>query len=104
MSIILIGLNHHTAPVHVRERVALKGAGLQAALEVLVGPGRPGGADTNHPPAREAVIVSTCNRFELYVIAEDAQTTRATFEQCLAGRPIGLRSHLYVLEDKPAVS
>jgi glutamyl-tRNA reductase len=104
MPIIVVGLNHRTAPVHVREQVALKGAGLQAVLQTLVSPGRTSAVAPSHHPAREAVIVSTCNRLELYMVAEDTQTSQVAFERCLANRATGLRSHLYVLEGRAAVS
>jgi glutamyl-tRNA reductase len=104
MPIILVGLNHRTAPVHVREQVALKDAGLQAALKALVATGRPGTVATSHHPAPEAVIVSTCNRLELYMVAEDRETTWAAFDRCMADRTMGLRSHVYMLEGRAAVS
>ncbi len=50
------GLNHQTAPVAVRERVAFPQERLSAALEALV----------YATPAQEAVILSTCNRTEIY--------------------------------------
>lgn len=56
MSLLAIGLNHHTAPVNVRERVAIDETRLADALTNLRQ------VDTVH----EAAIVSTCNRTELY--------------------------------------
>src|SRR5881628_502952 len=56
MSIVVIGLSHHTSPVIVRERFAFAEARVPAALQLL----RDSGA------AEEAVIVSTCNRVEIY--------------------------------------
>ena len=60
MGLVLVGLSHHVAPVELRERVALdpERAG---ALAAALGEGR-----------AEAVCLSTCNRTELYVAAEDA--------------------------------
>ncbi len=56
MSIVLLGLSHHSAPVTVRERFAFAEARVPAALQAL----RDSGA------AEEAVILSTCNRVEIY--------------------------------------
>src|SRR5436853_7896359 len=56
MPIVVIGLNHHSSPVAVRERFAFAEARVPAALQLL----RDSGA------AEEAVILSTCNRVEIY--------------------------------------
>jgi len=56
MSLLAIGLNHHTAPVDVRERVAIDETRLSDALTAL----------QQVDAVQEAAIVSTCNRTELY--------------------------------------
>src|SRR2546428_10569444 len=56
MPIVVIGLNHRSSPITVRERFAFAEARIPAALQVL----RDSGA------ADEAVILSTCNRVEIY--------------------------------------
>ena len=61
--IVAIGVNHRTAPVDVRERLALVPEELPVALKAL---GR---------VAPEAAILSTCNRTELYAVAEDGEVT-----------------------------
>jgi glutamyl-tRNA reductase len=58
MEILCIGLNHETAPVAVRERLALTGASLQETLEWLRG----------QPGIQEALVLSTCNRVEFYLV------------------------------------
>lgn len=60
MQLFALGLNHHTAPLAVREQIAFDMARLPAALHDLL----KGNA------AREAAILSTCNRTELYISAE----------------------------------
>lgn len=57
MSIVVIGLSHRTSPVEMRERFAFAEARIPEALQKL----RTAGL------AREAVILSTCNRVELYI-------------------------------------
>ncbi len=56
MSLLALGLNHHTAPVDIRERVAIGDEQLPNALLAL----------QNLPAVNEATIVSTCNRTEIY--------------------------------------
>ncbi|MEW6730334.1 MAG: glutamyl-tRNA reductase [Acidobacteriota bacterium] len=55
MSIILVGLNHKTAPVEVRERLAFSESALEPALRTLV----------SDRGLSEALIISTCNRVEI---------------------------------------
>lgn len=57
MPILVLGLSHRTAPVTLRERFAFPEARIPAVLEVIRSSGL----------AEEAVIVSTCNRVEMYV-------------------------------------
>ena len=61
MSLFALGINHQTAPVALRERVAFAGDALGAALAQL----------RALPPVREVALLSTCNRTELYAISDD---------------------------------
>jgi len=65
MSLIAIGLNHHTAPVDVRELVSIDEARLHDALTNL----------KQVEAVQEAAIVSTCNRTEFYCGVADADPT-----------------------------
>lgn len=65
MDILVVGISHRTAPVELRERVDFSAAGLRDALARL----------SMRGSAREAAIVSTCNRAELYAASEDAAST-----------------------------
>ena len=56
MALIAIGLNHLTAPLAFRERVAFAPENTASALAEL----------TAEPGVREAAILSTCNRTEVY--------------------------------------
>ena len=60
MSLLVLGLNHRSAPVELREKLAVEGAQLSSALESLAKRVAPG------------VILSTCNRLEIYTLAEDS--------------------------------
>lgn len=66
LPLVLVGLSHHTAPVHVRERMALDAEGVRAELTSL---------RTAHL-AREAMLLSTCNRVELYAVPEPGHAER----------------------------
>jgi glutamyl-tRNA reductase len=63
----MIGISHRTAPVELRERVDFQARGLPAALQSLSGRGS----------ACEAVLLSTCNRSEVYAVCDDIEGTRA---------------------------
>ncbi len=60
MPLVVIGLSHHATPVTVRERFAFAEAAVPGALEELRAAGL----------AREAVILSTCNRVEIYAAGD----------------------------------
>ena len=98
MKIQVFGCNHHTAPICVRERLAFAPAEVEIALAEL----------RREFPTVEAVLLSTCNRVELYSAAADgpAPTCRqwieflAQFHSLDSGR---IRSHLYSHEDCEAV-
>lgn len=62
MSLLVLGLNHRTAPIEVRERIVFSAGALPAALADLA----------QVPGISECMIVSTCNRTELYCVASDA--------------------------------
>lgn len=64
-SIWVVGASHHTAPLEVREKLAVGAGELPRLLEALRRSG----------PFEEAVAVSTCNRTEFYVRVEDADAT-----------------------------
>lgn len=75
--IVSLGLNHHTAPLQIREHVAFGPEKISAALASIL---------QNH--ATEAVILSTCNRTEIYVNANadadlDLQTIKNNLTQWL---------------------
>lgn len=71
MNLFLAGLDHTTAPVEIRERLAFNAADIPAALLQLT-------SRTNGqaPLFTEAVILSTCNRVEIYGVAAEAGTTQ----------------------------
>src|SRR3712207_3094942 len=63
MHIFVVGLDHHTSPVEVRERLAFRPSRMAAAFAAL----------RDDVGLREAAILSTCNRVEVYGVADDPQ-------------------------------
>lgn len=88
MAILVIGLNHTTAPVAVRERLAFSDADLADAL-----------ARFRPPEVQELAILSTCNRVELYLHTQDIQASLANCTDFLATAhgltPAHFVPHLY---------
>lgn len=98
MALFLLGLNHRTAPVELREQLALADCGLRMALEELT--------TDRSADLRELVILSTCNRLEVYGVASDVDRATARVTQSLAGlnnlSPEILTPHLYQAEETDA--
>jgi len=63
MQLFTLGLNHNTAPLAIRERVVFQAERLKSALAELM----------LREPVREAAILSTCNRTELYCVLGEPQ-------------------------------
>ncbi len=78
--VLLVGTSHKTAPIAVRERVALAEGRVQEFVGELAA----------HPAVREAVVLSTCNRTELYLVAGDPVEAETVALGALA-REAGLR-------------
>jgi glutamyl-tRNA reductase len=89
--LVLVGTSHHHAPVELRERVALE----QEAAGALAARLAEGG--------REVVCLSTCNRTELYVAAEDAEAAERDAVAALAALEPDVEPALYRLHDRAAV-
>lgn len=99
MSIILVGLNHKTAPVEVRERLAFTDEACAEGLRALV----------DGEIVREGLIVSTCNRVEVLTATGTEQTSDSmariiNFLSHVRSLPAeSFSSHLYHHEDDAAV-
>ena len=75
MNLILVGMNHRTAPVEVRERMHVQESRLIQALNDLV----------RHDGILEGMIVSTCNRVEVIANADDKDDAAPAIRQFLSG-------------------
>jgi glutamyl-tRNA reductase len=101
MSLVVIGINHRTAPVDIREKVVFAGEDLPVALRALV----------RVPGVQESIIVSTCNRTELYCFTAAAplevtgQSLSQWLEQWhdLADHGLDLHRSLYRLQGSAAI-
>ena len=95
MHLLAFGINHHTAPVEIREKAAFSSDQLISALhDVTAGGG-----------ASEAAIVSTCNRTELYCGLESARAEHLIDWFCHYHRlkPTDIQPYLYRHPDQAAV-
>jgi glutamyl-tRNA reductase len=90
MSIVLVGISHHQAPVELRERAALDRERAAELAATLAG-GR-----------SEAVCLSTCNRTELYLADESAEAAEKKAEAALLALESKLGPALYRLRDEDA--
>jgi glutamyl-tRNA reductase len=92
MGLYALGLNHQTAPLAVRERVVFHVERLRDALVEL-----------KRSLAREAAILSTCNRTELYVAGDEPEALARWLAQYHHLQPEGLQQYLYTLPSEQAV-
>jgi len=97
MKLVLLGINHKTAPVEVRERLAIPASRLADATRTLA----------HQPGVREGMILSTCNRVELVTAQEGDDSVSAdllTFlHQYFALPPSLVEPHLYEYREREAV-
>ncbi len=97
MSVVVIGINHRTSPLAVLERVAVNREAMPKALDALV----------SKDNIREAVVLSTCNRTEVYAVTERFHAAYADIAEffCELGGLVAdeLNQHLYSQHDDAAV-
>jgi glutamyl-tRNA reductase len=97
MNIVVVGLSHKTASVEVREKVAFAPNHMEKPLQELL----------ELPDITEAVIVSTCNRVEIYATSRDIAGGMARLKRFLADHhnlPLEtLEPHLYTYHGEAAI-
>ncbi|MDN5781408.1 MAG: glutamyl-tRNA reductase, partial [Luteimonas sp.] len=93
MSLFALGINHQTAPVALRERVAFNDDAVAPALAGL------------HalPQVREVALLSTCNRTELYAVTDDDGSALVEWLAAHPSESGDLRAYLYQHRDGDAV-
>ena len=98
MSVIVVGLNHRTAPVELRERVAVPSSRMVKALHDLSG----------REHLAEVVLLSTCNRTEIYARSTKFHSAVSDVLEFLSEQgsapPEDFSEHLYTYYDDSAVS
>ena len=99
-SLVLLGINHNTAPIEVRERLAIPSSRLADATRTLL----------HQPGIREGLILSTCNRVELVTLQDDAPATETNktdllrfLHEYFAVPPNDIQPHLYEFREREAV-
>ncbi len=96
MQLLVLGLNHKTAPVAVRERFAIAKQAVRQGLDNL----------NDYEGINEAVILSTCNRSEMYAVVDDAEADLATLKQFLfdlTGNEENIDDYLYEFIDEECI-
>ncbi len=94
MALIVAGVNHRTAPIEIREKLALASSEIAPVLEKLKG----------ESGAREAVVLTTCNRTEFWMV-EGARSASSLIGQLMSERlGADASSYMYVHQDRDAVS
>lgn len=98
MSVRLLGVNHKSAPVELREKLAIPAQRLAEATRKLAG----------HPGVREGMILSTCNRVELLAAHDAAQDGSGPDLLVFLGdycavEPASLRPHIYEYTEQDAM-
>jgi glutamyl-tRNA reductase len=102
--LVLLGINHNTAPIEVRERLAIPAERLADATRTLL----------HQPGIREGLILSTCNRVELLTLQDDTAEAAGTQPQSKADLlrflheyfavpPHDIQPHLYEFREREAV-
>jgi glutamyl-tRNA reductase len=95
--LFLLGVSHKTAPVELRERLDFSSRDLGAAVEAL----------SSRPGAAETVVLSTCNRSEMYVVAEDIARANDELVSFLSDYhevpPAAFVPHLFACQDADVV-
>ena len=105
-NLILMGVNHMTAPLEIRERLSIPVTRLAEATSALV----------HQPGIREAMIVSTCNRVELLTSMDPPNVRGTSMQPAASGQPLQrflqdffavspstLGPHLYEFHEREAI-
>ena len=93
MNFKLIGVNHNSAPLEVREQLSVSEERLPDAVRKLV----------QQPGVDEGMVLSTCNRVEVLTSAQQGADLRGFFRSYFGVSTDALRSHLYEFEQREAV-
>lgn len=97
IELVVVGLSHKNTPVEIRESLFFSRGDLASALKRLKG----------YPHIRECVILSTCNRIELYAVAADTHACIGSIREFLKNQyhldKVNLDDYLYAKSSKDAI-
>ena len=93
MNFKIIGVNHNSAPIEVRERLAIPESQLPDAIRMLV----------QQPGVEEGMVLSTCNRVELLTSSNQGSDLRGFLRLYFGLSPDSLNSHIYEFSQRDAV-
>lgn len=93
MNFYVIGVNHNSAPLEVRERLAVSEAQLPDAIRSLV----------QHPGVDEGMVLSTCNRVEVLTSTKQGADLRGFLGNYFGVSQSAISSHIYEFEQREAV-
>ena len=100
MNLVLLGINHNTAPIEVRERLAIPAGRLADATRTLL----------HQPGIREGLILSTCNRVEIVTLQDEVSATENNkadllrfLHEYFSVPPQIIQPHLYEFREREAV-
>ena len=97
MSIVVVGLSHRTAPVEIRDKVAISEQRVRSVLDQM----------NRLQGTSESTLISTCNRSEAYLVTDALEATIEGMVEifgALAGvEPSKLRRHIFIHHDTDAV-
>lgn len=99
MHIVVVGLSHKTAPVEIREKLAVPESRMGEALTRLC----------SYQGVREGILLSTCNRVEVYAVVDEIDAGYGRIQEFLADAHLSLSSeqltpHLYWHQGDRAIS
>ncbi|MBC8546914.1 glutamyl-tRNA reductase [Clostridiaceae bacterium NSJ-31] len=94
MDLLVIGISYKTAPLEIREKLSVCSAQCPQRLAQIIG----------QSGAREGVLLSTCNRTEVYLYQADANRAEQALCESCGMEVTRLRKHLYLYEGKKCVS
>src|SRR5216684_6903622 len=89
MKFFVVGLNHNTAPVELREQLAVNSSDLVSRARHV----------KRFEDLHEIVLLSTCNRVEIYATASDQRHPNSSLLQLLCVEPRDFRPNAYIYED-----
>ncbi|WP_312331458.1 glutamyl-tRNA reductase, partial [Acinetobacter variabilis] len=94
MSFFALGVNHQTASVELREKIAFN----PEKLSILLA------EQSQHPVLNDMVVVSTCNRTEVYAMSDNVDMVLNWLAQTKGIDPKQLQNHVYRYENAQAVT